>query len=308
MEFARHTTKDVPGYTKAVHDLKWNREGNFLGMVSADKTVKIGQLDRSGAFQNVHSIPNSSQMIQLCWHSNEDSRLAICGDDKNVEIWDVRGSRAAMKIPTMGNNINVAWSPSGNNIVVGNRNDVLTVIDVRKGQQLTKKKFLYEVNELAWSANDQYLFSATGGDGVGAVDVLSMENGELTVVDTIVGHVSNSINLKVDPLYRRMAVGSLDLSISLWDLESLTCTATCPLEQEVRSMSFSGDGTCLAVATDDTSVLIVDCASGASLAKVEGRSKLHSLSWHPKQNVLAVAVDDRSPVPQFLRFYSFAQG
>jgi len=73
-------------------------------------------------------------------------------------------------------------------------------------------------------------------------------------------------------------------------------------------MSFSGDGTCLAVATDDTSVLIVDCASGASLAKVEGRSKLHSLSWHPKQNVLAVAVDDRSPVPQFLRFYSFAQG
>jgi WD40 repeat protein len=145
MEFARHTTKEVPGYTKAIHDLKWNREGNFLGMVSADKTVKIGQLDRSGQFQNVHSIPNSSQMTQLCWHSTEDSRLAICGDDKNVEIWDVRASRVAMKIPTSGNNINMAWSPSGGHIVVGNRSDILTVIDVRKGTQLSKKKFLYEV-------------------------------------------------------------------------------------------------------------------------------------------------------------------
>jgi WD40 repeat protein len=86
------------------------------------------------------------------------------------------------------------------------------------------------VNELAWSANDQYLFSTTGGDGVGAIDVLHLENGDLTVVDTVVGHVSNSTNLKVDSLYRRMAVGSLDLSVSMWDLESLTCTATFPLE------------------------------------------------------------------------------
>jgi WD40 repeat protein len=73
-------------------------------------------------------------------------------------------------------------------------------------------------------------------------------------------------------------------------------------------MSFSGDGTCLAVATEDTSILIVDTSSGAGLTKVEGRAKLNSLSWHPKQNILAVAVDDRSPAPQFLRFYSFAQG
>ena len=117
MAFQRHTAKDVTGYNKTIHDLKWNREGlkisffflvscgssfnyayyplctvgNYLGIISGDKTVKVGQLDRSGTFQNVHNIPNSAQMMQLCWNPANDSRLGVCGDDKAVELWDVRG-------------------------------------------------------------------------------------------------------------------------------------------------------------------------------------------------------------------------
>jgi WD40 repeat protein len=92
MDFSRHTARDVVGYSKMVHDLKWNKEGNHLGMVSADKTVKVGQLDKTGSFQNVHSIPNSASMMQVCWNPQDDSRIGMCGDDKSVELWDVRGN------------------------------------------------------------------------------------------------------------------------------------------------------------------------------------------------------------------------
>jgi WD40 repeat protein len=92
MDFSRHTARDVVGYSKMVHDLKWNKEGNYLGMVSADKTVKVGQLDKTGSFQNVHSIPNSASMMQVCWNPQDDSRIGMCGDDKSVELWDVRGN------------------------------------------------------------------------------------------------------------------------------------------------------------------------------------------------------------------------
>ena len=96
MAFTRHTAKDVAGYTKMIHDLKWNREGNYIGMISGDKTVKVGQLEKTGTFQNVHSIPNSAQMSQLCWNPIDDSRLGLCGDEKMVELWDVRGEQTLL--------------------------------------------------------------------------------------------------------------------------------------------------------------------------------------------------------------------
>lgn len=100
MDFARYTARDVAGYSKLIHDLKWNREGNYIGMVSADKTVKVGQLDKNGSFQNVHTIPNSAQMAQVVWNPQDDSRIGMCGDDKAVELWDVRGKCIACIVST----------------------------------------------------------------------------------------------------------------------------------------------------------------------------------------------------------------
>jgi WD40 repeat protein len=92
MSFAKHSSKDVGGYSKMMSEIKWNREGNYLGMISSDKSAKVGQLDKSGSFQNVHSIPTNASFFQLCWNPQDDSRLALCGDDKAVELWDVRGT------------------------------------------------------------------------------------------------------------------------------------------------------------------------------------------------------------------------
>lgn len=91
MAFSRHTSKDATGYNKVLHELKWNSEGNYIGMISADKSVKVGQLDKTGSFQNVHSIPNNAPLSQIAWNPVDDSRIGMCGDDKYVELWDVRG-------------------------------------------------------------------------------------------------------------------------------------------------------------------------------------------------------------------------
>jgi len=303
--FSRYSTKDVAGYQKMLHDIKWNREGNYIGMISSDKTVKVGQLEKNGSFQNVHTIPNSLQMTQLCWNPNDDSQLGICGDDKQIELWDVRASRASAKIAAVGHNINIAWSPCSNYMTVGNKNDIVCLLDIRKGSLMAKKKFAYEVNELAWTANPQYFLATTGRDGMGSLDVVScwgnddasatittanravsmevIDNSaastakvttgtstggampatpsQLSVVSTITGHVSNCINLRVDSRFRRFAVAGLDYAVSFWDLENLACITTISLESEIRSLSFSGDGSYLAVIAEDPTVLIVSVSS-----------------------------------------------
>lgn len=50
-----------------------------------------------------------------------------------------------MKLPSTGYNISLAWSPCGTYVGVGNKGDVVTVLDLRTGAALKKKKFAYEV-------------------------------------------------------------------------------------------------------------------------------------------------------------------
>jgi len=54
--------------------------------------------------------------MQVIWHPEENSRFCVAGDDKVIELWDVRASRPSGKISSMGNNLFAAWSPNGTSI------------------------------------------------------------------------------------------------------------------------------------------------------------------------------------------------
>lgn len=67
---------------------------------------------------------------------------------------------------------------------------------------------------------------AGAADGKGSIDVNRFHDGELEHVTSIICHTAGCANLKIDNQCRRMAVGSLDFSISLWNLADLVCYAT----------------------------------------------------------------------------------
>ena len=54
-------------------------------------------------------------------------------------------SKCSHIINTGGENINVAWSPDGHSVGVGNKEDVVTIIDIRKIKIDKKSQFPYEV-------------------------------------------------------------------------------------------------------------------------------------------------------------------
>lgn len=194
--FTSFTSKDIAGYTSMIYDLKWNSDGNYLACILKEKTVKIGQLDNNnGFFQNIHNIPNSTQMSQLCWNPTDQQRLAICGEDKYVELWDVRSSRSSGKIVSTGYHFNISWSCCGNYIATGNKNDVLAVLDVRMCTLSKKKKIPYQLNELAWTYDSNYILAATGDDRLGAIDIIQFKDKELSIVDSIAGHASDCVSI-----------------------------------------------------------------------------------------------------------------
>lgn len=193
--FSSFTSKDIAGYENKIFDLKWNAEGNYLACVLDKKIVKIGQLDNNnGNYQNIHNISCQSQIAQLCWNPMDQQRLAICGEDKFVELWDVRSSRPSARIISVGCHFNIAWSCCGNYIATGNKYDVLAVLDARMCTLSQKKKIPYQLNELAWTYDSNYILAATGDDRLGAIDIIQFNDEELSVVDSIVGHTSNCVS------------------------------------------------------------------------------------------------------------------
>lgn len=69
-------------------------------------------------------------------------------------------------IETRGENINIRWSPDGQHIAVGDKEDNISLIEMRKGKALKNIKFEHEVNEMAWDPSGQLFLLCTGGGGV----------------------------------------------------------------------------------------------------------------------------------------------
>jgi WD40 repeat protein len=150
--FLKHKLRDVPGLSKSAYQCAWSCDGQYISVICGDKTVQIFQLEfqhlnssSSNPLQSIRSI-NAGTIMETEWHPSESNRLAFCGDEKNLEIWDVRNSRATMKLATLGSNLHLAWSRDGNYLVSGSRSDYFLVFDVRTGSLLAKKKFPYEVS------------------------------------------------------------------------------------------------------------------------------------------------------------------
>lgn len=83
-------------------------------------------------------------------YSKQETCVAECGN---------------MRFPFVaGENINLSWSPDGQTIAVGNKEDLITFIDVRTCKTKFVKQFNFEVNEFSWN-KDGTLFLLTTGQG-----------------------------------------------------------------------------------------------------------------------------------------------
>lgn len=161
---------------------------------------------------------HTGSVDQLCWHATLPDLLSTASGDKTVRIWDVRAGKCSTTINTKGENINITWSPDGNTIAVGNKEDLVTFIDTRTHKIRAEEQFNFEVNEIAWN-NTSNLFFLTNGQG--CIHVLSYPDLELQHM--LKAHPGTCICIEFDPTGRYFATGSADALVSLWDATELAC-------------------------------------------------------------------------------------
>jgi THO complex subunit 3 len=207
-------------------------------------------------------------------------------------------------VATSGENINIAWSPDGKYVAVGNREDCITTLDVRTHRTVGSTKFDFEVNEFAWSRDGTQFFITTG---LGTVEMLSFPSWEAR--HTLAAHTAGCYCLALDPRGEQLAVGSADALVSLWALDELCCVRTMPrLDKPVRALSFSHDGRFLAAGSQDQFIDISLAATGEVAHRIDTRAEMNSLAWNPRHLLLAYAVGDETRVDQEGLAYERASG
>ena len=206
---------------------------------------------------------------------------------------DTRSAKCVAPVATSGENINLAWSPDGRQVAVGDREDCVTVLDVRTHRATGTNKFPFEVNEFAWDASGSR-FLITSGHGT--VEVLSYPG--LDALHSLAAHTAGCYCLDTDPVSGTLlAVGSGDALVSLWDLGDMCCIRTLSrLEKPVRALSFSHDGRFIAAGSQDQFIDISLAHTGEQAVRLDTHAELNSLAWNPRHLLLAYATGDETHV------------
>uniref|UniRef100_A0A1B6GJ84 Uncharacterized protein n=3 Tax=Proconiini TaxID=565685 RepID=A0A1B6GJ84_9HEMI len=285
----RNKIREYPAHSSKVHSVGWSCDGRRLASGSFDKCVTIFSLDRDRMNKEFTFRGHGGSVDQVCWHASNPELLSTASGDKSVRIWDARYQKCAATINTKGENINITWSPDGNTIAVGNKEDLVTFIDSRTYKIKAEEQFNFEVNEISWN-NQSSLFFLTNGQG--CIHILSYP--ELELQHVLKAHPGTCICIEFDPLGRYFATGSADALVSLWDVDELACVRTFSrLDWPVRTISFSHDGQLLASASEDLVIDIAEVETGAKVGDIPVEAATFTVAWHPKMYLLAYACDDK---------------
>ncbi|XP_013406023.1 THO complex subunit 3 [Lingula anatina] len=281
--------KENQAHSAKVHSVDWSCDGRKLASGSFDKTVSLFSLDRDRLSKEHTFRGHGDSVDQLCWHPTHPELLVTASGDKTVRLWDARTSKTVATVNTKGENINICWSPNGNTIAVGNKEDLVTFIDAKTHRSKAEEQFKYEVNEISWN-NEGDLFFLTSGQG--CIHILSYPDLQHQYV--LNAHPANCICIEFDPTGKYFATGSADALVTLWDLEDLVCVRTFSrLEWPIRTMSFSHDGKILASASEDLVIDIGNVETGEKITEVPCEYPTFTIAWHPKRHLLAFACDDK---------------
>ncbi|KAJ8303591.1 hypothetical protein KUTeg_019987, partial [Tegillarca granosa] len=215
-----------------VHSVDWSCDGRRLASGSFDKTVNVFLLERDRLNKDITFRGHGDSVDQLCWHPTNPDQLV-----------------------TASENINICWSPDGSTIAVGNKDDLITFIDVKSHRSRAEEQFKFEINEISWNTDGDLFFLTSG---------------------------------------KYFATGSADALVSLWDTIELVCVRTFSrLDWPVRTLSFSYDGKMLASASEDLVIDIAEVESGEKISEIACESPTFTVAWHPKRHLLAYACDDK---------------
>jgi Prp8 binding protein len=253
----------LTGHKGAILDLQWARDSRALFSASADMTLGSWDVETG---TRVRRHVGHEEIINCLDISKRGQELLVSGsDDGCIGIWDPRQKDALEYLETELPITAVALSEAGNEIYSGGIDNTIHVWDLRK------KAVVYSmaghtdtITSLEISPDSQTLLSNSHDSTVRTWDIrpFAPTNRLVRTFDGApVGLEKNLIRASWDPKGGKIAAGSGDRSVVVWDANSGKLLYKLPghkgtvndvrfspndepISKFSHSMSFSGGHTC----------------------------------------------------------------
>lgn len=212
----------LSGHRGAVLDLQWSRDSRTLFSASADMTLASWDLETG---QRIRRHIGHEEIINCLDISKRGQELLVsASDDGCIGIWDPRQKDAIEYLETELPITAVALSEAGNEIYSGGIDNTIHAWDLRK------KSIVYSmaghtetITSLEISPDSQTLLSNSHDSTVRTWDIrpFAPANRHVRTFDGApVGLEKNLIRASWDPSGEKIAAGSGDRSVVVWNSKS----------------------------------------------------------------------------------------
>jgi WD40 repeat protein len=273
----------MTGHTAAVTSVAFSARGDILASGSTDGTVRLWLAD-TGSF--ITALPIGRPIMSIAISAQGD-RLAAADIDGRVTIWELASRRQIASVMQDHAIVNaVAFSPKGDRLASGGADGFLRVWRAEGGTEVWTRDVAAEIPEpvkeqarmvahrvgvvtsVAFSSDGSSVVSGSAhwasGSAVGVIQRWDADTGETPREGNIPSEpivsgaavMSVAVSPNTDQRTVRIASGSIDASIQLWQAGAPLGDLFEGHQMGVASLAFSADGSLLVSGSVDGSVRI----------------------------------------------------
>jgi WD40 repeat protein len=266
-----HEPSAVKGLADQVRALAWSPDGRLIA-AGGGTPGAFGELVLIDAASDsvVRTLDGHRDYVYHVAFSPDGKRLASCGYDKIIRIWDTATGKPTGVLKEHTEAVYaVAFSASGTLLASASADRSIKIWDVAKGVRL------YTINDptdamltLAFRPGTNDLF-AGGADK--RLRAWTISDTSATSIGNTLAHTAGIIRLAFSPDGTRLATSSTDRQVKLWSAADMRELRQFGAQSDwAQSLAFSRDGNELAVGRYDGTVSVFDAGTGRRVVDLIG--------------------------------------
>jgi len=237
-----------------VHAIAFSRDGKLLvsGNIHSSSTLKVWDVQKGVCLMTIPA--HIRKINSVCFHPN-GSLIASGGDDKNVQIFDLKNQHIHRILQGHTAVIwSVAFSQNGKLLASGSFDQTVRIWELDSGQCLNVLSG--HTNALTTIVFHPFLPLIATASSDAMVKLWSLETGECD--HTLMSHNNVVMGIAFSPDGQTFASGSFDKTIRIWDVSSCECRAIFQANSLVHSVAFSPDSKTLVSGGDNGTLQLWD--------------------------------------------------